>query len=170
MRPSPLIALMLVSCVGTTTKPAIGDDDDGSTDTTDDTEQGTTGQGDDDDVVSTTGDDDDDDVATGTDSDGDGLTDSEEAALGTDPLAADTDGDGWDDLAEVDGNTDPTVASDHPYTGGWAIGDCRDSIVGTGANVGDIANDFALLDQHGDTLHLHDFCDREVLLVSAAFW
>jgi hypothetical protein len=38
---------------------------------------------------------------TGTDSDGDGLTDAQEAALGTDPHDADTDNDGLTDGAEV---------------------------------------------------------------------
>lgn len=135
--------------------------------------------GDDDDSVPTTvvGDDDDDtDPTTPTDptgsddDDGDGLTNAEEAALGTDPALADTDGDGWDDGDELGGNTDPTAAADHPYTGGWAIGACRHDLVPSGTDVGDVAPDFALTDQFGETLHLHDFCDREVLLVSAAFW
>ena len=104
------------------------------------------------------------------DSDGDGLSDSEEEALGSDPNLADSDGDGWDDGEEVDGNTDPTRKNDHPYTGGWAIGDCRNDIEGTGTRPGDIVNQFELTDQYGDTVRLHDFCDREVLLVGAAFW
>jgi Carboxypeptidase regulatory-like domain/Bacterial TSP3 repeat/FlgD Ig-like domain len=41
-------------------------------------------------------------VGDNIDSDGDGLTDSEEAVLGTDPLVADTDGDGLLDGREVD--------------------------------------------------------------------
>jgi hypothetical protein len=41
------------------------------------------------------------------DSDGDGLTDSEEADLGTDPNNPDTDGDGINDGDEVAGGTDP---------------------------------------------------------------
>ena len=44
---------------------------------------------------------------TGPDSDGDGLSDSEEAVLGTDPLNADSDGDGVSDGDEVDAGTDP---------------------------------------------------------------
>lgn len=104
------------------------------------------------------------------DADGDGLTDAEEASLGTSPSEADSDGDGWDDGVEVSGNTDPLASDDHPYTGGWAIGACRDSIQPTGNGIGQVTGDFGLLDQHGDTLRLHDFCDREVLLVSAAFW
>jgi hypothetical protein len=42
------------------------------------------------------------------DSDADGLTDEEEAALGTDPNLADSDGDGIDDGDEAGAGTDPT--------------------------------------------------------------
>jgi len=104
------------------------------------------------------------------DSDGDGLTDAEEADLGTDPNNADTDGDGYSDGDEVAGYTDPLAADDHPYTGGWAIGACRDSVQSTGNAPGQIAEQFALMDQFGDTVRLHDFCDREVLLVSSTVW
>jgi hypothetical protein len=41
------------------------------------------------------------------DTDGDGLTDAEEAVLGTNPNVADTDQDGQPDGAEVDAGTDP---------------------------------------------------------------
>lgn len=41
------------------------------------------------------------------DPDGDGLTNDEEAALGTDPEVADSDSDGFSDGAEVDAGTDP---------------------------------------------------------------
>ena len=41
------------------------------------------------------------------DSDGDGLTDDEEASIGTDPLDEDTDGDGLTDADEVERGTDP---------------------------------------------------------------
>ncbi len=104
------------------------------------------------------------------DSDGDGLTDAEEEELGSDPNEPDTDGDGWTDLEEVEGNTDPTKKNDHPYEGGWAIADCRDDIESNGNRVGDIADQFELLDQYGDTVRLHDFCDREVVLIGSAFW
>jgi peroxiredoxin len=104
------------------------------------------------------------------DADGDGLTFLEEREVGTDPGDPDSDGDGWDDAIEVDGNTDPTKRKDHPYQGGWAMGACRHDVAPTGNDVGDVAEDFELEDQFGENLHLHDFCDREVLLVSAAFW
>ena len=104
------------------------------------------------------------------DDDDDGLTNSEEEKLGTDPNNEDSDGDGWNDGDEVNGNTDPLDKSDHPYTGGWAIGDCHDEVISTGNEVGQIADDFSLNDQFGDTIRLHSFCDRSVLLVAAAFW
>ncbi len=83
----------------------------------------------------------------------------------------DSDGDGHTDGEEFSGNTDPLDAEDHPYTGGWPIADCRDEITPTGSNeVGDISQDWALMDQFGDTVRLHSFCDRTVLVVSSAFW
>ena len=48
------------------------------------------------------------------DNDGDGLTDIEEVALGTNPFAADTDGDGYSDLFEVSHGSNPLLRdSDH---------------------------------------------------------
>jgi hypothetical protein len=105
------------------------------------------------------------------DSDGDGLTDAEELELGTNPNNPDSDGDGWSDGEEVDGNTNPLQGDDHPYQGGWAIADCHNDIVPTGDNrMGDISQAFTLGDQYGDWVELHDFCDREVVLIGAAFW
>ncbi|MFH1424469.1 MAG: hypothetical protein ABIG20_02175 [archaeon] len=45
------------------------------------------------------------------DSDGDGLTDKEEAASGTDPMKADTDGDMYTDFFEIRSGSDPTNSS-----------------------------------------------------------
>ena len=58
-------------------------------------------------------------VALGTDktkadTDGDGLTDGEEKSIGTNPLLPDTDGDGYSDFAEVNAQTDATLASSKP--------------------------------------------------------
>ena len=56
------------------------------------------------------------------DSDGDGLSDSEEALLGTDPNNADSDGDGISDGDEVANGTDPLTASKHKAKSGCAGG------------------------------------------------
>ena len=56
------------------------------------------------------------------DSDGDGLTDVEEEALGTDPMSSDSDGDEFSDSEEVASGTVPTVFLVHPYYGGWPKG------------------------------------------------
>lgn len=50
------------------------------------------------------------------DSDGDGLTDDEEIALGTNPFSSDSDGDGTPDNIEKANGTDPTNASDNEVT------------------------------------------------------
>jgi len=104
------------------------------------------------------------------DDDNDGITNGDEATLGTDPNNADSDDDGYTDLEEVEGNTDPNDAADHPYTGGWSIAACRNTIQSTGNFEDEIAEDFALMDQFGEDVRLHSFCDRAVLLVGAAFW
>ena len=104
------------------------------------------------------------------DEDGDGLLSSEEEELGTDPDEADSDGDDWSDGEEVAQGTDPMDDDDHPYTGGWAAGACKDDVEATGDAVGKITDNFQLSDQFGDLVALHDFCDRAVLLVGSAFW
>ncbi|MDB6036537.1 MAG: hypothetical protein JWM99_378, partial [Verrucomicrobiales bacterium] len=48
------------------------------------------------------------------DIDGDGLTNAEELALGTDPRNPDTDGDGWRDGVEVEVGSNPLLASSVP--------------------------------------------------------
>jgi hypothetical protein len=48
------------------------------------------------------------------DDDNDGLSDAQEASLGTNPLVADTDGDGFDDGVEVAAGTDPLDPDDFP--------------------------------------------------------
>lgn len=51
------------------------------------------------------------------DSDGDGLSDGTEVDLGTNPLAADTDEDGFTDGEELDEGTSPTDTNDMPIAG-----------------------------------------------------
>ena len=51
------------------------------------------------------------------DSDGDGLTDGAEVELGTNPLSSDTDNDGYTDQEEVSEGTSPTDGDDAPSAG-----------------------------------------------------
>jgi len=51
------------------------------------------------------------------DDDDDGLSDSQESLLGTNPLVADTDGDGFDDGVEVAAGADPNDPDDFPSGG-----------------------------------------------------
>ncbi|MFX0098563.1 MAG: PKD domain-containing protein [Candidatus Hodarchaeota archaeon] len=57
------------------------------------------------------------------DSDGDGLTDIQEAEIGTDPHNPDSDGDGYPDSLELDEGTDPLQSHDFPWKPGniWLI-------------------------------------------------
>jgi len=108
---------------------------------------------------------------SGADSDGDGISDAEEAELGTDPQSDDTDLDGWTDSEELARNTDPVDGADKPYTGGWPIGECRNDIqAGSSLAAGEVAPDFSLTDMYGDDVRLHDFCHMAVMVVTGAEW
>jgi peroxiredoxin len=120
--------------------------------------------------TSTSSTEDDDEAGGPRDRDGDGLSNAEENALGSDPGNPDTDGDGYQDGEEVESYTDPTDASDHPYQGGWPIAACRGDVAVSGDQPGQNTRNFELIDQYGDTLRLHDFCDKVVILVGSATW
>jgi len=104
------------------------------------------------------------------DTDGDGIADGEEGDLGTDPTNADTDGDGYSDSEELAEETDPLDGDSHPYLGGYEVNRCESPPEATGSDIGDVMGDFALVDQHGDTVSLYDFCGDTVLLINGAFW
>ena len=59
-------------------------------------------------------------------------------------------------------------SSEVSYIGGYNTNPCTAQT--TGYAVGQVAGDFSLTDQYGETLTLSDFCNNTVLLVSAAFW
>ena len=104
------------------------------------------------------------------DEDGDGLLNSEEAELGTDPNNPDSDEDGHLDGAEANVGFDPLDDDDHPYLGNYPISRCDPEASGTGYAVGDVSHDFELEDQHGETVKLSDFCGNVVVLIAAAEW
>lgn len=105
------------------------------------------------------------------DADGDGLTDGEELAAGTDPSNADTDGDGWMDGEEVSLGTNPTYHYSHPYYGNYNVGWCADQPAATGPSSGhryeqgDVVENFSLIDQHGEMVDLYSFCGQHVMLL-----
>ncbi len=72
---------------------------------------------------------------TGPDADGDGLSDADEATLGTDPNNPDSDGDGLSDGDEVDRGSDPL----NPDTDGDGILDGDEILLGTNPTVADVA-------------------------------
>ena len=98
------------------------------------------------------------------DSSGSSTSDQTEAGDDTDSgnSASDDTGDGQSD--------DTADGTESHYLGGWPVDACNDSITSTGNEVGDIALDWTRMDQYGDDLRLHDFCDHAVLLVGSAFW
>jgi len=122
-------------------------------------------------------------VACGKDSDGDGLTDKDEADLGTDPNAADSDNDGVSDSDEVhmgadplnpdsdgDGYTDgdevanasnPLDENSGIYHGGWPFNADKDSMTDPGwdghASVGAQLPRFKWVDQFGEEVDIYDY-------------
>ena len=104
------------------------------------------------------------------DSDVDGLLNSQEEELGTDPENPDSDGDGHLDGAEADGGFDPLNVESHPYMGGYLTRPCDSEPEPTGYAVGDISHDFSLVDQYGEDVTLSDFCGNTIILEASAFW
>jgi hypothetical protein len=105
------------------------------------------------------------------DTDGDGLTDLEEADLGTDPEKPDTDDDGYDDFDEDHAGTDPLDASSVIYAGGWPYNANKDDIADPGfdadgdgeidaGGLGDTLPRFTGTDQFGEAVDLYDFAGQ----------
>lgn len=123
-----------------------------------------------------------------TDSDGDGLTDAQEADLGSDPALADTDGDGLMDAEEVelgtqltaadsdaDGYTDyeESLAATNPldaasviYIGGWPFNPDKDTMPAHDSSQSRIVEGttivprFQFLDQFGQVVDIYDFAHQ----------
>ena len=127
-------------------------------------------------------DDEDDEDGGSNDSDGDGLSDGDEADLGTDPDDEDSDGDGLSDGDEVDAGTSPTNPYSMTYEyGGYNVGNCDAPPEGTGPTgpnndyydtfqEGDIADNFTLVDQYGQDVHLYSFCGQQIMIAFGASW
>ena len=105
------------------------------------------------------------------DTDGDGLLDSYELEIGTNPESADSDGDGSSDNEEIYDFTDPVDEDSSPYIGGWQRMPMPDDLSeNEGREVGKVMENFFLADQFGDEVELHRFYGNVVLVESAAEW
>jgi hypothetical protein len=113
---------------------------------------------------------DDDDGADTTDTDGDGLTDSFEEAIGTDPAVEDSDGDTYLDGDEYLAYYLPWDEADYPRVGQYPRYAQTENIVATGIEEGDTVSDFSGADQYADTLHLYEFYGSVVLIEISADW
>ena len=105
---------------------------------------------------------------------GEGQPDATSGAEDTEAGAPDTTSGAEEE--DVTASPDVETAGDEPDAPAgpppvqWPVGDCADQPAGTGVEVGDITMDVELLDQHGQMVRLHDFCDKTILLVGSAFW
>jgi len=110
------------------------------------------------------------------DSDGDGLTDYEEATeLNTDPTQKDSDGDGYWDPWEITEGSDPMDADSKIYIGGWPYQpDKKEGAAQADANlsVGAEMTRVKLLDQFGEEVDLFDFSKHGKLTIVdvSAIW
>lgn len=125
------------------------------------------------------------------DADGDGLLDTEEADLGTDPALADTDGDGFSDFDEVETGYNPTFQWSHAIAeGDYAPGLCPStpdlSVAGatgvgemdydgqhyewTAYQKGDIVANWEGTDTFGQRISFYNFCGNYVLVGVGAAW
>lgn len=100
------------------------------------------------------------------DTDGDGLTDEEEAELGTDPNDKDTDDDSYWDGWEVDEGTDPLDPESRIYTGYWPYNPGKEELEqGTWSDAfkaqGRSFPRASFLDQHEELVDLYDMAGHE---------
>ena len=150
-----------------------GDDDDSASNASDDADLSSDDDDlspDDDDAI---GDDDDaigdDDDASG-DSDGDGLSDSFEGEIGTDPHDMDSDGDGFNDGVEQLSYFFPDDSSDWPYLGDYPRQPIPRTVSSSGSGLGLVPSNFTSTDQHGQDISLHRFYGNVVVVELAAEW
>ncbi len=110
------------------------------------------------------------------DLDGDLLSNSFEATIGSDPENADTDGDGFEDGLEYVAFFKPWAEDDFPYTGGYARGPTPpgsrwDEITADdGWDEGDVSGSWTTEDRFGETIRLKRFFGQVVMLDFSAEW
>jgi len=101
---------------------------------------------------------------------------------------ADDDGDGWTNSEEEAAGTNPDYVYSHPYAGGYNVGFCETPPETTGPTgygtmggdgtvyewspyqLGDVPENFTLLDQHGEMVDLYSFCGKHIVFAVGAGW
>lgn len=96
------------------------------------------------------------------DTDEDGLTDLEEAELGTDPTKKDTDGDNYWDSWELLEGTNPLDIESRIYQGWWPYSPSKDQLpqgswASSTTEKGSPFPRAEFVDQHGDSVDIYDF-------------
>lgn len=112
------------------------------------------------------------------DSDGDGVSDADEFDLDLDPNSSDSDGDGYLDGWEIAEGTDPADADSRIYTGYWPYNPDKDAYSApTSASEASTDDGSPLLraelmDQFGDMVDLYDFAGqgKYVAVDVSAIW
>lgn len=110
------------------------------------------------------------------DSDGDGIEDGAEVDQGLSPLLTDSDGDGFDDNVELEWGTDPTNGDERPYLGGWPLNHNKDAISDPGLDsqwaMGQTIPRLVLKDQFRDDVDLYDFAfqGKKIVIDVSAQW
>ncbi len=106
--------------------------------------------------------------------------DNDSSGSGQNPDGANgdgTNGDGTNENTPDDNNenrepaSEPSIEPEIPsYIGGYNVNPCTTEVQPSGYGIGQVAGDFQLVDQYGETLRLSDFCGNTVVLIAAAFW
>ncbi len=107
------------------------------------------------------------------DSDGDGLYDSFEDQIGTDPTLEDSDEDGYLDGDEWYAFSDPLDLEDYEYLDGednvvWPHHAYPAELAGTGTEFGEVAAQFSLPDYWVQQVNLYSFYGNVIQIVSTA--
>ena len=99
--------------------------------------------------------------------------------------AADDDDDGFSNEEEDAAGTNPNYAFSRPYAGGYNVGFCDTppeptGPTGVGANEngviwaayqeGDVAENWTMVDHHGEQVDLYSFCGKTVMISLSAGW
>ena len=103
------------------------------------------------------------------DSDQDGIDDKDEVDAGSDPMKADTDGDGCNDKVEMDASSSPTDASETIFAGNWPCNPLKDTLEdpgwgGTGTEDSILPN-WSAIDQYGEQIDIYEFANNNFILL-----